>query len=339
MILNTVKGKKVREAQYNPNWHTSAPRNAEAAGLWIDELWEQDGQAPGDPARSSPRRSRPIIEIVAAAPRGARHDHRPAAVGARRDGPVHPARPRTRPRRCATRWASRWPTWPTSTRRSWPSTPTCAAPPACTSSSTSTRRSWSRSGIAEQNLIAMAAGLSQEGYIPFPCTFDAFSRRILDQLYVTVAYSNLNVKVIGAYVGPLHRQGRGHPPERQGAGRPPAHPPPDGHRAGLQPGDAPGPARRRRDRRALLPAHRALRGGGEPARRRLPVPARQGRDRRSTRAPTSASSPPASCSRRRWLAAEKLQAAGHRRARRPPPLAQAVRPRPPLRHGRQGRRA
>jgi transketolase len=58
-----------------------------------------------------------------------------------------------------------------------------------------------KSGIAEQNLISMAAGLSQEGYIPFPCTFDAFSRRMLDQLYVTVAYSDLNVKVIGAYVG------------------------------------------------------------------------------------------------------------------------------------------
>ncbi len=56
-------------------------------------------------------------------------------------------------------------------------------------------------GIAEQNLIAIAAGLSQEGYVPFPCTFDAFCRRFLDQLYVTVAYSNLNVKVIGAYVG------------------------------------------------------------------------------------------------------------------------------------------
>lgn len=56
-------------------------------------------------------------------------------------------------------------------------------------------------GIAEQNLIAVAAGLSQEGYIPFPCTFDAFSRRFMDQLYVTVAYSNLNVKVLGAYPG------------------------------------------------------------------------------------------------------------------------------------------
>lgn len=56
-------------------------------------------------------------------------------------------------------------------------------------------------GIAEQNMISMAAGLSQEGYIPFPCTFDAFSRRYMDQLYVTVAYGNLNVKFLGAYVG------------------------------------------------------------------------------------------------------------------------------------------
>lgn len=56
-------------------------------------------------------------------------------------------------------------------------------------------------GIAEQNMIAMAAGLAQEGFIPFPCTFDAFCRRFMDQLYVTVAYSNLNVKILGAYVG------------------------------------------------------------------------------------------------------------------------------------------
>jgi len=56
-------------------------------------------------------------------------------------------------------------------------------------------------GIAEQNMISMAAGISQEGYIPFPCTFDAFSRRFMDQLYITVCYGNLNVKVLGAYVG------------------------------------------------------------------------------------------------------------------------------------------
>lgn len=56
-------------------------------------------------------------------------------------------------------------------------------------------------GIAEQNMISVCAGLSQEGFFPFPCTFDAFSRRFMDQLYISVAYSNLNVKVLGAYVG------------------------------------------------------------------------------------------------------------------------------------------
>ena len=56
-------------------------------------------------------------------------------------------------------------------------------------------------GIAEQNMISMAAGLSQEGFIPFPCTFDAFCRRFMDQLYISVAYAQNNVKVLGAYAG------------------------------------------------------------------------------------------------------------------------------------------
>ncbi len=56
-------------------------------------------------------------------------------------------------------------------------------------------------GIAEQNLCAISTGLSQEGYIPFPCTFDAFVRRYMDQLYILLAYSNSNVKILAAYVG------------------------------------------------------------------------------------------------------------------------------------------
>lgn len=56
-------------------------------------------------------------------------------------------------------------------------------------------------GIAEQNLIAVAVGLSQEGYITFPCTFDALSRRFMDQFYILGCYSNMNVKFLGAYAG------------------------------------------------------------------------------------------------------------------------------------------
>jgi transketolase len=63
VILNTVKGKKVDQAQYNPNWHTSAPRNAEAAAMWIDELWEHDGKRLGIP-REFPAALASIIEIV-----------------------------------------------------------------------------------------------------------------------------------------------------------------------------------------------------------------------------------------------------------------------------------
>lgn len=63
IIVNTVKGKKVSECQYNPNWHTSAPRNASAAGAWIQELWEQDGQRLGIPREFADALSR-AIEIV-----------------------------------------------------------------------------------------------------------------------------------------------------------------------------------------------------------------------------------------------------------------------------------
>ena len=56
-------------------------------------------------------------------------------------------------------------------------------------------------GIAEQNMASIAAGLSQEGLIPFTCTFDSFSRRYMDQLFISIAYNNLNVKMIGAYAG------------------------------------------------------------------------------------------------------------------------------------------
>jgi transketolase len=63
VILNTVKGKKVDQAQYNPNWHTSAPRNVAAAGLWIDEIWEHDGKRLGIP-REFPEALKAITEIV-----------------------------------------------------------------------------------------------------------------------------------------------------------------------------------------------------------------------------------------------------------------------------------
>jgi len=57
-------------------------------------------------------------------------------------------------------------------------------------------------GIAEQNMIGVAAGLAASGKIPFAASFAVFvSRRPADQVAISVAYPGLNVKIIGAYTG------------------------------------------------------------------------------------------------------------------------------------------
>lgn len=57
-------------------------------------------------------------------------------------------------------------------------------------------------GIAEQDMIGTAAGLSLVGKIPFACTYGVFaSGRCWDQIRTTVCYSNLNVKIGGAHGG------------------------------------------------------------------------------------------------------------------------------------------
>ena len=49
VILNTIKGKDIKICQYNPNWHTSAPRTIAAAQAWLQELWERTGRRLGIP--------------------------------------------------------------------------------------------------------------------------------------------------------------------------------------------------------------------------------------------------------------------------------------------------
>ena len=57
-------------------------------------------------------------------------------------------------------------------------------------------------GIAEQNLITTAAGLSLTGKIPFAATFAMFATgRTYDQIRNSVCYQNANVKIIGAHGG------------------------------------------------------------------------------------------------------------------------------------------
>jgi transketolase len=57
-------------------------------------------------------------------------------------------------------------------------------------------------GIAEQNMIGVAAGLSMMGFIPFCVTFARFaSKRAADQISMSVDYCQNNVRIIGAYAG------------------------------------------------------------------------------------------------------------------------------------------
>lgn len=57
-------------------------------------------------------------------------------------------------------------------------------------------------GVAEQNMMSIAAGLAAMGKIPFAATLGVLaSKRACDQVSVSIAYPRLNVKVVGAYVG------------------------------------------------------------------------------------------------------------------------------------------
>lgn len=57
-------------------------------------------------------------------------------------------------------------------------------------------------GIAEQNQMGIAAGLSLAGKIPFVTNYGVFlAGRSWDQIRTTVCYSNLNVKLGGAHGG------------------------------------------------------------------------------------------------------------------------------------------
>lgn len=57
-------------------------------------------------------------------------------------------------------------------------------------------------GIAEQNMMAVAAGLAKEGKIPITGTYGVFAAgRAWDQIRTSICYANLNVKIAGAHGG------------------------------------------------------------------------------------------------------------------------------------------
>lgn len=59
-----------------------------------------------------------------------------------------------------------------------------------------------QAGIAEANMIGLAAGMTIGGKIPFTGTFANFSTgRVYDQIRQSVAYSNKNVKICASHAG------------------------------------------------------------------------------------------------------------------------------------------
>ena len=57
-------------------------------------------------------------------------------------------------------------------------------------------------GIQEANMFGVAAGLSEEGFIPFVHSFGAFaSRRIADQIFMSGVYARQDVRIVGSDPG------------------------------------------------------------------------------------------------------------------------------------------
>jgi len=56
-------------------------------------------------------------------------------------------------------------------------------------------------GIAEGNLIGIGAGLALAGKIPFICSFACFLAGRFEQIRLSVAYTNANVRMVGTHAG------------------------------------------------------------------------------------------------------------------------------------------
>lgn len=57
-------------------------------------------------------------------------------------------------------------------------------------------------GVAEQNMASVASGMAAMGKIPFVASYAMFSPgRNWEQIRTTIAYNNVNVKIIGAHAG------------------------------------------------------------------------------------------------------------------------------------------
>ena len=126
-------------------------------------------------------------------------------------------------------------------------------------------------GVAEQNMVGVAAGLAKGGFRPVVYGLSAFVPvRVLEQIKMDVCYESLPVIFIGDGAGVVYST-LGHQPSEYGRRGGPARrsatvDPVAGRRGGDDGGDGAGLRRRR----AGLPAHGQIRPG-RPSMRRYPI--------------------------------------------------------------------
>ncbi|HZA60712.1 MAG TPA: transketolase C-terminal domain-containing protein [Actinomycetota bacterium] len=56
-------------------------------------------------------------------------------------------------------------------------------------------------GIAESNMIGIASGLALSGKVPWACSFSCFVSGRFEQVRLSVAYQEANVRIVGTHVG------------------------------------------------------------------------------------------------------------------------------------------
>lgn len=56
-------------------------------------------------------------------------------------------------------------------------------------------------GIAEANMIGVAAGMALSGFVPYACSFACFITGRFDQIKMSVAYSDAWVRIVGTHAG------------------------------------------------------------------------------------------------------------------------------------------
>ena len=68
-------------------------------------------------------------------------------------------------------------------------------------------------GIAEQNMVGVAAGMATMGYVPFVSSFAMFvAGRGFEQIRNSIGYPHLNVKIAATHAGLSVGRGRRVPP-------------------------------------------------------------------------------------------------------------------------------